>query len=366
MRPVSLDEVPQLRPDLIRRSIDNDVIIWSPLASEPTVLDPVAAVMLDVVDGDASVRELAHEVSQEVGIAFDIALREVQRTVALFADAASLTTSSSPVTAIDELARREIFLSPCLQCTKDAARSMTNLTISSEHDSIGVACYPPRLSRRLQKMLGNQFEVTPGDVDDVGFVLTGPTGFQRTSRLTDRSGFVHSESRSTDEVLAALASHLTALLPPPPDTVRFRLAVLTNDTALFLCLPPLVYIPATDFEEIDAAGVRVVDRLVADIDAKTGQLVPPRSSWLSGVDLGRGHAGVAPMARAFDRIVEPRPQGHPVGSATSLVQQLARCALGGTPTAVLDAAECLVMNASHRAAPINGLTTDLLGSLVRD
>ena len=47
------DLVPELRPDFVRRDVDGECVVWSPAAAWPTVLDPIATVMLDVVDGAA-------------------------------------------------------------------------------------------------------------------------------------------------------------------------------------------------------------------------------------------------------------------------------------------------------------------------
>ena len=74
---VMLDYVPELRTDFERHSFDSATVVWSPLAPDPVALDPVASVMLDVIDGEASVRELAVDVSEAVGVPLDTAERQV-------------------------------------------------------------------------------------------------------------------------------------------------------------------------------------------------------------------------------------------------------------------------------------------------
>ena len=101
--------VPELRTDYVRRDIEGECVVWSPVAPEPAVLDPVATVMLDVIDGDASIGQLATEVHEEIGVPFDVALRQVTQTVQSLDGAGMLTSSLTPEVAA---ARGEVFPNP--------------------------------------------------------------------------------------------------------------------------------------------------------------------------------------------------------------------------------------------------------------
>jgi hypothetical protein len=103
--------VPELRTDYLRRDVDGECLVWSPLAAEPAVLDPVATVMLDVIDGNASIGELAREVHEEIGVPFDVALQQVGRIVYLLDGAGMLTSSVAP-TSEDAVAARQLFRNP--------------------------------------------------------------------------------------------------------------------------------------------------------------------------------------------------------------------------------------------------------------
>ena len=103
--------VPELHTDYVRREVDGECVVWSPRAAEPAVLDPVATVMLDVIDGEASIAQLAREVHEEVGVPFDVALRQVERTVQLL-DGAGLLTSSAPRPPEDAVAPQPLFANP--------------------------------------------------------------------------------------------------------------------------------------------------------------------------------------------------------------------------------------------------------------
>jgi len=104
------DVVPQLRTEYLRRDVDGECLVWSPVAAEPAVLDPVVSVMLDVIDGEASIGDLATEVHEEVGVPFDVALRQVARTVQLL-DAAGMLASSS-LRIEDAVVPRQLFANP--------------------------------------------------------------------------------------------------------------------------------------------------------------------------------------------------------------------------------------------------------------
>jgi hypothetical protein len=106
-----MNRVPELRRDYVRRDIAGECIVWSPVAAEPAVLDPVATVMLNVIDGDASIAQLATEVHEEVGVPFDVALRQVAQIVQLL-DGAGMLTSSITLPPEEAAARRQLFPNP--------------------------------------------------------------------------------------------------------------------------------------------------------------------------------------------------------------------------------------------------------------
>ena len=105
-------DVPELRGDYLRRDVDGGCVVWSPVLSAPTVLDPVAAVMLEVIDGEASIGQLVKEVHEEVGVPLDIAHKQVERAVHLFDAARLLTSSDGSSPSGDENRLSELFSGP--------------------------------------------------------------------------------------------------------------------------------------------------------------------------------------------------------------------------------------------------------------
>lgn len=72
-------------------------------------LDAVTTVMLDVIDGVATIDELVEDVRDAVGVPTEVARSRVERTVAALDDAGALTTSV-PVSVPER--QRELFLNP--------------------------------------------------------------------------------------------------------------------------------------------------------------------------------------------------------------------------------------------------------------
>ncbi len=101
--------VPKLRRDLLRSDFGHEALIWSPIRQDPVALDPVARVMLDIVDGIATIGDLAEDVQAVVGIPLERAHEQVQRIVTLIDRAGALMTSDAH--SVPEQ-RRELFVNP--------------------------------------------------------------------------------------------------------------------------------------------------------------------------------------------------------------------------------------------------------------
>lgn len=104
--------VPVLRGDFARVEVAGETLVWSMNRPEPTVLDPVAAVMLDVLDGTASLEQLVTDVQAEVGIPLEIARAQVGRVVAHFQSIGLLRTSQAGLSAADAVTQRTAFVGP--------------------------------------------------------------------------------------------------------------------------------------------------------------------------------------------------------------------------------------------------------------
>ena len=313
-----LDFVPALRTDFLRREVDGETVVWSPLAAEPVVLDPVATVMLDVIDGEASVGQLASEVHEEVGVE----LR--RRPEPGRADGRAVWPSrASHRIDIDHdgcgraIADRELFVNPCTSCMENAARGMTSLNLRFGDQTVGVACDSRRGVRKLRAALPDHVEESDGDVP-VGFVLGAPVGLDRSHQLMDRSGLVHSKGRGLDAGLHALASHLTALLPLEPGTVRVRAGAVAAGDRTVVCLFPLLLVPRIEEAELAGAGYDRIDRLALDIDVATGRIVNPPIPWpgLTALGPAAGHLGpgrpgevTAVVSRRIHRFAAARSGG---------------------------------------------------------
>jgi len=359
--------VPEVRPDLLRRVVDDGVVVWSPVAPEPVALDPVSGVMLDVIDGDASVTVLAREVHEEVGIDLALAQAQVERAVDVLGAAGALM-SSRGVDAAAQLSidQRELFVNPCLACMAESAATMATLVVRIGGHAVGVACDSLRAIKRLKRSLGDLADESAVDPERLGFVLTAPAGLHRNHCLNERSGFVLSDSRGIDSGLAALASHLTSLLPVAPGHVRFRATAIAGPDRLAICLYPISLIPPLVGRTLADAGYRRVDRLTIDVEVATGRLVPVAVPWpeLVELDAAPGHSGPE-IGGSVDVVVTAAHPGMARTSRAAAVAQLASGALGGTPSEAFDAAVRLVEGATvvDVAPEPDSITADVVAAL---
>lgn len=103
------DFVPVLEPDLIRRDLEDETVIWSPRRSAPVALDPVSTVILRVIDGCATVEDLVIDICDVVGIDEAVARAQVERALHQLDTGGALPTS--PATTVPER-QRELFINP--------------------------------------------------------------------------------------------------------------------------------------------------------------------------------------------------------------------------------------------------------------
>lgn len=104
--------VPRLRGDVLRLDVEGESVVWSPISAVPARLDPVATVMLDVVDGVASIGDIASDVEEVIGLPLTIAQERVTEIIESFDEAKLLVTSQSAEDAQEAVAQRKIFVTP--------------------------------------------------------------------------------------------------------------------------------------------------------------------------------------------------------------------------------------------------------------
>jgi hypothetical protein len=358
--------VPELRDDFERRDVSGQAVVWSPIAPRPAAFDSVATVMLDVIDGEASIAELATDVHEVLGIPLDGATQQVVRVVSEFEAAGILTTSVGRSTAEGTIASADVFVASSTPCSENASRLATDPLLLRFGDKvIRLSCDSRRASRKLRFSLAEhlQAEVEGDEEPPLAFVLTSPQGLKRNHELTDRTGFPLSSGRGLDPGLHALASHLTAFVPPAPGTVRFRArALITNDRAILL-MPPLLAIPQVEERSLMEAGFSLVDRLALDVDVATGRMVNGGIPWpsLAQLPVAAPHVGAGP-AQAITDLVDTVMPGSPPPTAAATVARLAGNGVYGSPADLLDAAIHVIEGAQLRTtAP----QTDLLLAALR-
>ncbi len=86
---------PALRQDNLVRRYDNEIVAWSSISERPVFLDPIAAVVFQIVDSEATVAELITDVHEELGLAREIADIQIRKSLQLL-DAGRLLETSLP------------------------------------------------------------------------------------------------------------------------------------------------------------------------------------------------------------------------------------------------------------------------------
>ncbi len=87
------EDRPMMREGVTMRRIGEEAVVWSEIRPEPFHLDPIATVMIDVIDGVATTSELIDDVQSALSIGHYDARAHVKRILTLF-DAAGMLTSS--------------------------------------------------------------------------------------------------------------------------------------------------------------------------------------------------------------------------------------------------------------------------------
>ena len=86
---------PRARRDVLIRDLDDGVVAWSPIGSEPLPLEPLSAAVLQLLDGDVSARELIADLCEVLDVPEAVARDLLRRELALLDSAGMLTTSAA-------------------------------------------------------------------------------------------------------------------------------------------------------------------------------------------------------------------------------------------------------------------------------
>jgi hypothetical protein len=100
--PALVADTPTLRRGTIVRRLDDEAVVWSNIRREPARLDPVATVMLDVIDGLATTSELVDDIQAVLNIGHFEARARLKEVLRLFDDAGLLASSEPAETSLVE------------------------------------------------------------------------------------------------------------------------------------------------------------------------------------------------------------------------------------------------------------------------
>jgi hypothetical protein len=86
--------VPELRSRSLVRHYGSEAVGWSDTGASPVLLDQIAAVVAQIVDGEATVGDLAQDVHAVLGVGRGIAAAQIRRALAQLDEGELLQTSS--------------------------------------------------------------------------------------------------------------------------------------------------------------------------------------------------------------------------------------------------------------------------------
>ena len=75
---MTLTMIPEKKPDLIWRSLDDGTVIINPEQGDVKVLNEVGARVWELVDGQRSISQIAQEITQDYEVSFDDANKDLQ------------------------------------------------------------------------------------------------------------------------------------------------------------------------------------------------------------------------------------------------------------------------------------------------
>lgn len=336
---------PELRKGIVRQDIDLEAVAWSPAHPRPVALDPMARAILDMIDGRASLQDLADDVHEVVGVERAVAYEQVRRCLATFADAGMLTSSAVQ----PDVLRTSPFISPMSSCMEASSCTgrVTSLNLELHGHRLRLAFGSHRLARRMRAVMRDHAidEVAP-----LAFFLRNPNRRDRHYRLVDRGGFLLGTARRSASALAMLGDHLTALTPVADGFVRLRLRSAISEDGATLFAWPLLYVPELDEAGIRSAGYHVVHRIVVDLRVEDGRLAVPT-------------ADRSMSLAAVQRIVVPAPAHVGAPSPAQVAALLADQSVSDDRAAVLSVVASVVQNGTEVATADPRASESLLRAL---
>lgn len=344
--------VPRLRTDLLLQEVGPETVVWSPIRGEPASLDPVATVMLKVVDGSATVADLVEDVEAVVAVPDEVARAQVLRTL-IQMDQAGLLETSQPAPPARETS---IFVSPVSSCmeTSSCTGRVTPVGLEIAGQPIRVACATRKVARKLRAAVD-----VPSAPDDapLGFLVRAARRGVDGYELVDRGGLSLGSARRTDEVVAMVSSHLAGLLPAAPGRVRIRVRALVRGDQAVLCTFPLLLAPPPDVQSLASLGYRLLDRLVVDLDVVSGCLIADPAPWQKGAAPAQapGHIGGLTHPVQVNGVVLASPGDTAApASPAQVIAALAAEAVQGERGDILSAATLLGQRCALEQAAVTG------------
>ena len=90
------DYVPTVKPGLRIEASAKEAVTWTAGSRRPTYLDPVAKIIFDVIDGQATIADLADDIEDVFEVDREVAVRQLDRVLRLLDDGCLISSPTRP------------------------------------------------------------------------------------------------------------------------------------------------------------------------------------------------------------------------------------------------------------------------------
>ena len=84
------------REDALVRHYGAEAVAWSPLAPTPSYLDPLAALVWQLLDGEVPISAILDDVNEVLGVPQAVARNQIRRVIRSLEGSSLLSTSPAP------------------------------------------------------------------------------------------------------------------------------------------------------------------------------------------------------------------------------------------------------------------------------
>jgi len=278
-----LTSAPEIRDDLMAANVGDEMVVFDPQTQQMHRLDPMAALVWQLLDGTASVDQTCREISEELGVDVERVRVDITTLVADL-EQRHLLVGTLPTNGIEKTAAADEHGYWVSMPMTGCVASVTSLGwsdligIDVAGRGIGIRTNTPALAQQVRELFGSH---VVGDTDDAfpNISLRAPEaegeGKKDLGRLYTRCTLV-GRSANLDELLARMLREVDGVVAPfASDAMRIHGAILEVDGVGAVMAPEPAWTRLVPHERSLAQdGIRLIAR-DGVLDANGTVHIPP-------------------------------------------------------------------------------------------